>query len=213
MALIKCSECGKEISDKASACPNCGAPVTTWTQGDEAPAQVAATFAVPPSPASAKRKTSKWAYVGLVLIAIAVFYIYRAATSNRAAPLSTGLAGAIRQPTKLVSDRFSLKEGQAQMFSFSLGSDARVEVSVEASPKNVDVMLMTDSELKKYKQAMGKLFGGKYTHRQALSRQATMKMNQTELLPAGAWAIVVQRPQEAILFGHETTVSVDVTAY
>lgn len=24
MALIKCPECGKEISDKASACPNCG---------------------------------------------------------------------------------------------------------------------------------------------------------------------------------------------
>ena len=27
MALIKCSECGKEASDKANACPNCGAPI------------------------------------------------------------------------------------------------------------------------------------------------------------------------------------------
>jgi len=27
MALIKCPECGKEISDKASACPNCGYPM------------------------------------------------------------------------------------------------------------------------------------------------------------------------------------------
>ena len=27
MALIKCSECGKEVSDKANACPNCGAPI------------------------------------------------------------------------------------------------------------------------------------------------------------------------------------------
>lgn len=26
MALIKCSECGKEISDKATICPSCGAP-------------------------------------------------------------------------------------------------------------------------------------------------------------------------------------------
>lgn len=25
--LIKCSECGKEVSDKANSCPNCGAPV------------------------------------------------------------------------------------------------------------------------------------------------------------------------------------------
>lgn len=28
MALIACTECGKEISDKAAACPGCGAPVT-----------------------------------------------------------------------------------------------------------------------------------------------------------------------------------------
>jgi predicted RNA-binding Zn-ribbon protein involved in translation (DUF1610 family) len=27
MALIKCSECAKEVSDKAAACPNCGAPL------------------------------------------------------------------------------------------------------------------------------------------------------------------------------------------
>ena len=27
MALIKCPECGKEISDKATACPNCGYPI------------------------------------------------------------------------------------------------------------------------------------------------------------------------------------------
>lgn len=28
MALIKCKECGKEISDKAVTCPNCGTPVS-----------------------------------------------------------------------------------------------------------------------------------------------------------------------------------------
>ena len=31
MALIKCSECGKEISDKAVACPHCGCPVSEMT--------------------------------------------------------------------------------------------------------------------------------------------------------------------------------------
>jgi predicted nucleic-acid-binding Zn-ribbon protein len=29
MALIKCSECGYEVSDKATACPKCGNPVAT----------------------------------------------------------------------------------------------------------------------------------------------------------------------------------------
>ena len=28
MALIKCPECGKEVSDKAIACPNWGCPIT-----------------------------------------------------------------------------------------------------------------------------------------------------------------------------------------
>lgn len=28
MALIKCTECGKEFSDKAAACPNCGCPTS-----------------------------------------------------------------------------------------------------------------------------------------------------------------------------------------
>lgn len=29
MALIKCQECGKEISDKATACMNCGCPINS----------------------------------------------------------------------------------------------------------------------------------------------------------------------------------------
>jgi len=33
MPLIKCQECGKEISDQATACPNCGAP-TKYGQKD-----------------------------------------------------------------------------------------------------------------------------------------------------------------------------------
>ena len=27
MALIKCSECGQMVSDKATKCPNCGNPI------------------------------------------------------------------------------------------------------------------------------------------------------------------------------------------
>ena len=30
MALIICPECGKQISDKAAACPNCGCPITNY---------------------------------------------------------------------------------------------------------------------------------------------------------------------------------------
>lgn len=30
MALILCYECGKQVSDKASACPNCGCPIVNY---------------------------------------------------------------------------------------------------------------------------------------------------------------------------------------
>lgn len=32
MALIKCKECGKEISDQAGTCPNCGCPVNNRSE-------------------------------------------------------------------------------------------------------------------------------------------------------------------------------------
>ena len=43
MALIKCSECGNEVSDKATACPNCGAPPSSGharQRRDNAPVRV-----------------------------------------------------------------------------------------------------------------------------------------------------------------------------
>lgn len=46
MALIKCAECGKEISDKAAACVGCGAPVATPATG--APAAPPATHSNEP---------------------------------------------------------------------------------------------------------------------------------------------------------------------
>ena len=41
MALVTCSECGKQISDRAVACPGCGAPATRTMPATSAP---------PPSP-------------------------------------------------------------------------------------------------------------------------------------------------------------------
>lgn len=38
MALINCPECGREISDKAPACPHCGVPLTTAVTAPETPA-------------------------------------------------------------------------------------------------------------------------------------------------------------------------------
>lgn len=60
MALIKCAECGNEISDKAAACPNCGAPV--------AGAASAVSFH-PASHVNVTRTGAKWEGMGFVMIA------------------------------------------------------------------------------------------------------------------------------------------------
>ena len=33
MAMINCKECGQEVSNKATACPNCGAPIKKKSVG------------------------------------------------------------------------------------------------------------------------------------------------------------------------------------
>jgi len=40
MALINCPECGKSISDKASACPHCGNPIAEPPTQQQPPTQV-----------------------------------------------------------------------------------------------------------------------------------------------------------------------------
>lgn len=77
MALIKCSECGKEISDKASTCPNCGCPVIPASTdpaptyqssannlGSPAPVQA---NCHPPIPNSGRKKEAVVGIIGLIL--------------------------------------------------------------------------------------------------------------------------------------------------
>ena len=35
MALIKCPECGKEISERANVCPNCGFPIKEYLENEQ----------------------------------------------------------------------------------------------------------------------------------------------------------------------------------
>jgi hypothetical protein len=206
MALIECPECKKQVSDRASSCPQCGAPL----------ASISSTEPTAPD-LSKKRTTIRIILVPLVIILviiIGVFYwFWKASTSNRVAPLSAGLVAGLRSSQKVVDERIELKEGQSVGYSFTLKTDARVQVQVNAEPKHVDVMLMTKEEADKFRQISGKLFGGEYTYRQALSSKQVIRMDKTEVLPKGEWTIIVMRPLEALLFHKGTTVNIIVTLY
>ncbi len=83
MALIKCSECGKEVSDKAAACPGCGAPLT---------ALPTAVSIDPSSHAHVTRTGAKWEGLGFVLVLVGMVVGIAASP-----PISTigGIAAAI----------------------------------------------------------------------------------------------------------------------
>lgn len=60
MALISCTECGKQVSDKAATCPGCGNPLSSQM-----------TISVPQEQVvTAKRAGTKWEAAGFVLILI-----------------------------------------------------------------------------------------------------------------------------------------------
>ncbi len=57
MALIKCPECGKEVSNKAPSCIHCGTPLTMTTASSSAPVAAPVNISATASVAPAKVQT------------------------------------------------------------------------------------------------------------------------------------------------------------
>lgn len=70
MSLIKCTECGKEISDLAISCPNCGAPVTQEITGSTNTPHVETS-----SQAQEKRPKKKGRCLKTILIVLGVIIL------------------------------------------------------------------------------------------------------------------------------------------
>ncbi len=82
MALIKCSECGQMISDKATKCPKCGSPPkekTVLHHEDVASDDM-------PVYEEEENHTSKWLYVVIALLLVAVagggYYLFKPSDKN-----------------------------------------------------------------------------------------------------------------------------------
>jgi len=75
MALIKCSECNKEVSNRASACPHCGCPVSSVVISPNTEASVEKVLAKPSAPfvEDSRRATPGFNLAKLFVIALIVF--------------------------------------------------------------------------------------------------------------------------------------------
>lgn len=84
MALIACSECNKQISDKAAACPHCGAPVSRSSapSPELQPERPMATAAVP----LVKKGTHPATWIALVMIVVAGVWFFMNAQREAGLP-------------------------------------------------------------------------------------------------------------------------------
>jgi hypothetical protein len=100
MALIKCKECGKEISDQAPTCPGCGAPKhiaqglpEAWTASEPAQTPQPSQQIKPSAPAIAaapQKKTSGCAAILIIAVLIAFGVIASRCSSSEDSSPATG---------------------------------------------------------------------------------------------------------------------------
>lgn len=159
MALINCEECGRQFSDKASACPGCGCPPPgvrahaglPLLQGAPPPSP-SGTYqggAPPPLPQASFHGTARsqeltakpqsiWkkdvggpvAFLFLMLLAVGGFLLWRHLVQRASAPGST-----YSRSGQTVIDEFrTLKEGQSLTFRVPPGT---YSVRVTASNKGI----------------------------------------------------------------------------
>ena len=79
MALINCPECGKEISEKAGSCPNCGCPLNTIEKAVEESKKTDGVHYARPTGSLPKREEKKrkkktwiWIVVGVIVLFVLV---------------------------------------------------------------------------------------------------------------------------------------------
>lgn len=116
-------------------------------------------------------------------------------------------------PRVTVNETIQLNEGSAKYYPLNLGVATRVRVQVNAGPRDVNVLLMTPLQLEQYQLASQQI-GAQYQYTTSpLSDWNILNMDQTGVVPAGNWDIVVIRPHEAVFLRNATAAQVIVTLY
>lgn len=81
MSIIKCSECGHDVSENATACPNCGNPlVTTRMFGDNKPLTIQKTL-------------KKWKFMKLISWVFLVLGVISVLSNDEGIGLGIGITG------------------------------------------------------------------------------------------------------------------------
>lgn len=140
MAMIKCPECGKEISDKATTCPNCGAPIGTTSQG--APAQPDFGQYNGPAQQPPKKKKKHRGLVVLAVIVVLMIIIIAVANSGGNSNSDTKTADSQTSDTTVQTDT-------------TAEADASTDVNAAATDAETDSEAANEDYVKYQQISMG----------------------------------------------------------
>ena len=131
MALISCGECGRDVSDKAHSCPNCGNPISVQQKTD--PSQSAQ--ASHKQPQELKGSSGKWLAVVVAIVGLLILFNWGSKKNEplppmpvevkyRSALLGPGLVIEVRNMTSrhlsLIGDFRNLTTNQERSFRMDL---------------------------------------------------------------------------------------------
>ena len=126
MALIKCSECGQDVSDKASACPNCGYPI-----------QRKQNMQMVPEPQKHK-KNNPWKIILAVIISLVIICFIPILVSKNTKGGTTHLSDLTFEVDESTGRTYALKDGKA--FDGMAFSDDEKLFAIHVSDGRVDLL-------------------------------------------------------------------------
>ena len=185
MSLITCSDCKREVSTNAEACPNCGNPIKTSSNG-------------------------VISFIISVLIIAGGGYIYSTHILGKE-QVKRIAAKIIKAPITIRDEIISVESTQIQGRPISLTQTGILDINVDLiRGKHINVYLVDQDDWGPISEAKTSLFGGKYSHYEMFHAEKTKIMKRSGPMGAGQYYLVIHNPTLGILVDSSFDVKVKV---
>jgi hypothetical protein len=180
MAIINCPECNKEISDRASACPNCAFPIGNSTQPE-----VLEGIDVLPQMEKKKPNVFIQIFMGLFVFGVVYYGLIWFSAGKDAA--NTTIATVLKQPVELTNETLNLRASSAKGIPVSLPYSGKLNVWVTVEDGNKISVFLVDKS-----NADNAVNGKAFKYLSNFIGEKTKKFHANDLLSEGLYYIVIR---------------------
>jgi len=160
------------ICTRSGSCPGSSSQPSGCVCGRRGDVEATAFFHAIRAP-KRKNVSTLRSLIGLVVLGTILYIGYKVSTGSS---VKTAVSG----PETIFDETVRLDEGEARSYSFTVSASRRIHVSLHASPKRVNVILMTASDLDEYKRARASSLGAStITYGQSVRRASSMPNKRT----------------------------------